>query len=100
MKRRTFGLVFERHQPEAVELPGHPARRGDKVRVLPPSGARASEDSRLWRVESIERIKGSRVANLHFSMRASQGPPDEPAFVEQARGWFEDAWSSLSHAAL
>lgn len=21
MKRRTFGLVFEQHQPEAVELP-------------------------------------------------------------------------------
>lgn len=26
-KRRSFGLVFERHQPEAVELPGQPVRR-------------------------------------------------------------------------
>ena len=33
MKRRTFGLVFEQHQPEAVELPGRAVRRGDKVRV-------------------------------------------------------------------
>ncbi|MGO2780299.1 hypothetical protein ACTXJG_13770 [Glutamicibacter arilaitensis] len=37
-KRRTFGLVFEQHQPEAVELPGRVVRRGDKVRVLPPRG--------------------------------------------------------------
>ncbi len=34
--RRAFGLNFERHVPEAVELPGRPIRRGDKVRVLPP----------------------------------------------------------------
>ena len=38
MKRRTFGLVFEQHQPEAVELPGRAVRRGDKVRVLPSRG--------------------------------------------------------------
>lgn len=37
-KRRTFGLVFEQHQPEAVELPGRAVRRGDKVRVLPSRG--------------------------------------------------------------
>ena len=37
-KRHTFGLVFEQHQPEAVELPGRVVRRGDKVRVLPPRG--------------------------------------------------------------
>lgn len=36
MKRRTFGLVFEKHQPEAVDLAGRPIRVGDKVRVLPP----------------------------------------------------------------
>ena len=39
-KRRTFGLVFEQHQPEAVELPGRAVRRGDKVRVLPSRGER------------------------------------------------------------
>lgn len=37
-KRRNFGLVFEQHQPEAVELPGRRIRRGDKVRVLPLRG--------------------------------------------------------------
>ena len=52
-KRRSFGLVFERHQPEAVELPGQPVRRGSKVRVLPPRGETAKGDTRLWRVESF-----------------------------------------------
>jgi len=37
-QRSQFGLVFERHQPEAVELPGRPVRRGATVRVLPPRG--------------------------------------------------------------
>ncbi|WP_282828030.1 site-specific DNA-methyltransferase [Gulosibacter sediminis] len=52
-KRRSFGLVFERHQPEAVELPGQPIRRGSKVRVLPPRGETTKSDSRLWHVESF-----------------------------------------------
>lgn len=64
MKRRTFGLVFEQHQPEAVELPGRTVRRGDKVRVLPPRGEVKPGDQRLWRVEQIERVDGSRVAHL------------------------------------
>lgn len=64
MKRRTFGLVFEQHQPEAVELPGRAVRRGDKVRVLPPRGEVKQGDQRLWRVEQIERTDGGRVAHL------------------------------------
>lgn len=32
--RLPFGLNFERHRPEAVELPLRSIRRGDKVRVL------------------------------------------------------------------
>lgn len=34
--RLPYGLNFERHSPEAVELPLRPIRKGDKVRVLPP----------------------------------------------------------------
>ncbi|MBM7500656.1 adenine-specific DNA-methyltransferase [Brachybacterium muris] len=64
LKRRTFGLVFEQHQPEVVELPGRTVRRGDKVRVLPPRGEVKPGDQRLWRVEQIERVDGSRVAHL------------------------------------
>ena len=33
--RRAFGLNFERHIPETVELPHRPVRKGDKVRFLP-----------------------------------------------------------------
>lgn len=64
LKRRTFGLVFERHQPEAVELPGRAVRRGDKVRVLPPRGEVKQGDQRLWRVDRIERVDGNRMAHL------------------------------------
>ncbi len=32
--RRAFGLNFERHTPETVELPRRPVRRGDKARFL------------------------------------------------------------------
>ncbi|WP_017792476.1 site-specific DNA-methyltransferase [Leucobacter salsicius] len=64
-KRRSFGLVFERHQPEAVELPGQPIRRGAKVRVLQPRGETAKGDSRLWRVDSIETdFAGQQIAQL------------------------------------
>lgn len=51
--RRAFGLNFERHQPEAVELPNRPVRKGDKVRVLPPRGETRKGDQRLWLVRSI-----------------------------------------------
>ncbi|WP_313355964.1 DNA methyltransferase [Microbacterium sp.] len=53
-QRRAFGLNFERHTPEAVELPGRRARRGDKVRVLPPRGdLKAKTDDRVWVVDEF-----------------------------------------------
>lgn len=52
-KRLPFGLNFERHAPEAVELAGHKVRKGSKVRVLPPRGSTARGDKRLWRVDAI-----------------------------------------------
>lgn len=54
-ERLPFGLNFERHRPEAVELPGRPVRKGDKVRVLPPRGSTKRGDQRLWVVERINR---------------------------------------------
>jgi adenine-specific DNA-methyltransferase len=53
-ERLPFGLNFERHAPEAVELAGHKIRRGSKVRVLPPRGSTAQGDKRLWNVERVE----------------------------------------------
>lgn len=63
-KRRTFGLVFERHQPEAVELPELSVKKGSKVRILPPRGSTKTGDKRLWLVESIAGSDGERRAAL------------------------------------
>lgn len=61
--RRAFGLNFERHVPEAVELPGRRVRKGDKVRVLPPRGQMPTKsDEKLWQVVGIDRA--SAVASL------------------------------------
>ena len=64
-ERRAFGLNFERHIPETVELPNRPVRRGDKVRVLPKRGEKPSSvDRLLWRVDRIHRTDKGRVADL------------------------------------
>jgi adenine-specific DNA-methyltransferase len=64
-ERRSFGLNFERHVPESVELPGRPVRRGDKVRVLPPRGEkRKKEHDRLWKVVSIVSDDGTAAVTL------------------------------------
>src|SRR3954452_21141531 len=64
--RRAFGLNFERHRSEAVELPQRPIRKGDKVRVLPERGSTKRADQRLWRVTQIETLDGLRVAHLEL----------------------------------
>ncbi|QQD18723.1 site-specific DNA-methyltransferase [Spongiibacter nanhainus] len=63
--RRAFGLNFERHTPETVELPGRPIRRGDKVRFLPERGEPTKNvDRGLWRVTKIKVEGGIRTAEL------------------------------------
>ena len=64
-ERRAFGLNFERHTPEAVELPGRRVRVGDKVRVLPARGETSATVNRiLHRVVTIERSGEKRIAKL------------------------------------
>ncbi|HDS1557121.1 TPA: site-specific DNA-methyltransferase [Stenotrophomonas maltophilia] len=62
--RLPFGLNFERHSPEAVELPVRPIRKGDKVRVLPPRGETKKGDQRLWQVKAIH--KAMKMADLEL----------------------------------
>lgn len=62
--RLPFGLNFERHSPEAVELPLRPIRKGDKVRVLPPRGETKKGDQRLWQVRAIHKAKN--IADLEL----------------------------------
>lgn len=60
--RLPFGLNFERHSPEAVELPLRPIRKGDKVRVLTSRGSTAKGDQRLWQVKTLH--KSEKTADL------------------------------------
>ena len=62
--RRAFGLNFERHRPEIVELPGRPVRKGDKVRILQPRKVTKKGDERLWKLRRIENANNHRVAHL------------------------------------
>ena len=62
--RLPFGLNFERHSPEVVELPLRPIRKGDKVRVLPERGSTKKGDQRLWQVKTIH--KARKVADLEL----------------------------------
>lgn len=68
--RLPFGLNFERHSPEAVELPLRPIRKGDKVRVLPPRGTTAKKDQRLWQVKTLH--KTEKTADLELLGTAEQ----------------------------
>ena len=74
--RRAFGLNFERHRPEAVELPQRLVTKGDKVRVLPPRGSTAKGDQRLWAVKKIETVEGVRVAHLDLLEGTELGSQD------------------------
>lgn len=64
--RRSFGLNFERHRPETVELPGRPIRKGDKVRILPPRGTTTKGDQRLWKVVKLATVSGQKTANVEL----------------------------------
>lgn len=64
--RLPFGLNFERHRPEAVELPQRPIRKGDKVRVLPERGSTKNGEPRLWQVTAVHNKGGGKVADLEL----------------------------------
>ncbi|MDP7320866.1 MAG: DNA methyltransferase [Bacteriovoracaceae bacterium] len=57
--RREFGLNFERHKPEVVELPLRKVRKGDKVRILQERGYTEKIFEDIWLVKKI--IKSEKV---------------------------------------
>ncbi len=64
-ERRAFGLNFERHIPETIELPNRPVRRGDKVRFLPERRQQLhTVDDRIWRVDQVVPMDSGRIAHL------------------------------------
>ena len=64
--RLPFGLNFERHSPEVVELPSRPVRKGDKVRILPDRGSLKKGDQRLWQVKTIRKTAKGKEADLEL----------------------------------
>lgn len=64
--RRPFGLNFERHVPESVQLPNRKIRRGDKVVF------REGSDASTWLVTGFEGKGAKRKAHL-----AQRGAGDE-----------------------
>jgi len=73
-RRRPFGLNFERHVPESVQLPGRPIRRGDKVLFRPGTEDLGSVvDRRTWTVIGFECHGKDRKALL-----AAREDSDEP----------------------
>ncbi|RYE69522.1 MAG: site-specific DNA-methyltransferase [Rhizobiaceae bacterium] len=79
--RRAFGLNFERHRPEAVELPGRPVRKGDKVRILPLRGETKRGDQRLWKVTELMRRDSIVMARLEVVEAAEDGDERNSAEV-------------------
>lgn len=85
--RLPFGLNFERHSPEAVELPLRPVRKGDKVRVLPPRGSNKKGDLRLWQVKAVHKAKN--LADLELlnaaMVEVQSAPLDDLVVVAEFR---------------
>jgi adenine-specific DNA-methyltransferase len=79
--RRAFGLNFERHRPENVELPGRPIRKGDKVRILPERGSSKKGNQRLWKVISLAGKGAERTAKLSL-LYADQPEQAEAAVAD------------------
>ena len=66
--RRQFGLNFERHQPEFVDLPGRDIRLGDKVRLRNDSMSAKAKDQRIWKVNGFsENRKQVQMESLYES---------------------------------
>lgn len=64
--RRAFGLNFERHTPEAVDLPGRRPVTGSKVRILPPRGEMPKkENDRLWEIVAFDPVTNPPVASMN-----------------------------------
>lgn len=51
--RLPFGLNFERHSPELVQLPGKRIRKNDKVQILNERGSLKKTNPQIWMVKNI-----------------------------------------------
>ena len=85
--RRAFGLNFERHIPETVELPGRQVRKGDKVQVPVLGGARRCENALTVASGGLARIRRS----AEWEARGRLGPATTTSRREPRAGTVEDS---------
>lgn len=64
MRRRSFGLNFERHMPEFVALNGRQIAVGDKVRFKPARGEAEADSEATWVVTTLAGSQGAERAEL------------------------------------
>jgi len=62
--RLPFGLNFERHSPELVQLPSKRIRKNDKVQILNEKGKLTESNSQIWLVKNILSKDGNKIAVL------------------------------------
>lgn len=79
--RRAFGLNFERHKPEMIELPSRAIRQGDKVRVLPPRGSTKKPDNKIWIVQKIEKAEDK----AHLTHQTNDGVEEKKVSLDNVR---------------
>ncbi|MDN6523024.1 MAG: hypothetical protein L0K43_07040 [Bifidobacterium crudilactis] len=83
LNSRNYGLVFEKHKPEAVELPSVKPKRGSTVRILPQRGESdmSKADLRLWTVSAVTNTLGR--DDIRRYTLVERGVPDEEREVRE-----------------
>jgi len=74
---KQFGLVFERHLPESVRLPGHPVRKGLLVEE------RGEKDSPRWTVRKVSKGQATISRSVDKKMVTETRPVEELVAVRQ-----------------
>lgn len=87
--RLPFGLNFERHSPELVQLPNKGIRKNDKVQILPKRGILKKTDPQIWVVKEIIIKSDEKIAVLESvgldEAKQSECPIDDLVCVIQFR---------------
>jgi hypothetical protein len=74
---KQFGLVFERHLPESVRLPGHPVRKGLLVEE------RGEKDSDRWTVRKVSQGQATISRTVEKKMVTEVRPVGDLVVVRQ-----------------
>nr|BFD64534.1 hypothetical protein BdHM001_32150 [Bdellovibrio sp. HM001] len=89
--RLAFGLNFERHRPEVVELPSRAVRKGDKVRKLSLRGEKSKSDPRVWLVKKISEVKNKKIALIEIIEKkqvvSEEVPVDDLVVIAEFRDY-------------